>query len=85
MMRKDLGDNINFLLLIYQTVIYTRFQKCLFLILFRILLEWIFVFAVFFCHVASLVAQMVKRLPAMRETWVRSLRWEGPLEKEMAT
>ena len=34
---------------------------------------------------ASLVAQMVKRLPAMRETWVRSLGWEDPLEKEMAT
>ena len=29
--------------------------------------------------------QMVKRLPAMRETWVRSLGWEDPLEKEMAT
>ena len=27
---------------------------------------------------------MVKRLPAMRETWVRSLGWEDPLEKEMA-
>ena len=34
---------------------------------------------------ASLVAQMVKRLPAMRETQVRSLGWEDPLEKEMAT
>ena len=34
---------------------------------------------------ASLVAQMVKRLPAMRETWVQSLGWEDPLEKEMAT
>ena len=34
---------------------------------------------------ASLVAQMVKLLPAMRETWVRSLGWEDPLEKEMAT
>ena len=34
---------------------------------------------------ASLVAQMVKCLPAMRETWVRSLGWEDPLEKEMAT
>ena len=34
---------------------------------------------------ASLVAQMVKHLPAMRETWVRSLGWENPLEKEMAT
>ena len=32
----------------------------------------------------SLVAQMVKSLPAMRETWVRSLGWEDPLEKEMA-
>ena len=34
---------------------------------------------------ASLVAQTVKRLPAMQETWVRSLGWEDPLEKEMAT
>ena len=33
----------------------------------------------------SLVAQMVKRLPAMRETRVRSLGWEDPLEKDMAT
>ena len=32
-----------------------------------------------------LVAQMVKRLPAMRETWVRFRGWEDPLEKEMAT
>ena len=35
--------------------------------------------------VASLVAQMVKYLPPMRETWVRSLGWEDPLEKEMVT
>jgi len=28
---------------------------------------------------------MVKNLPAMREMWVRSLGWEDPLEKEMAT
>ena len=34
---------------------------------------------------ASLVAQMVKNLPAIQETWVRSLGWEDPLEKEMAT
>ena len=33
----------------------------------------------------SLVAQMVKRLPAMGETGVQSLGWENPLEKEMAT
>ena len=35
--------------------------------------------------VTSLVAQMVKRLPTMRETWVQSLDREDLLEKEMAT
>ena len=34
---------------------------------------------------ASLVAQMVKHLPAMQETRVQSLCWEDPLEKEMTT
>ena len=34
---------------------------------------------------ASLVAQMVKNLPAMQETQVLSLGWEDPLEKGMAT
>ena len=34
---------------------------------------------------ASLVAQRMKRLPAMPETRVQSLGWEDPLEKEMAT
>ena len=33
----------------------------------------------------SLVAQLVKNLPARRETWVRSLGWENPLEKRKAT
>ena len=33
----------------------------------------------------SLVAQLVKNPPAMRETWVLSLGWEDPLEKGMAT
>ena len=43
------------------------------------------------CHIthfnfwAFLVAQLVKNLPAMWETWVRSLGWEDPLEKGMAT
>ena len=32
----------------------------------------------------SLVAQLVKNLPAMQETWVRSLGWEDPLEKGTA-
>ena len=35
--------------------------------------------------VTSLVTQMVKHLPTRRETQVRSLGWEDPLEKEMAT
>jgi len=34
---------------------------------------------------SSLVAQLVKNLPAMEETWVRSLVWEDPLEKGTAT
>ena len=34
---------------------------------------------------SSLVAQKIKRLPAMQETRVRSLDWEDPMEKEMAT
>ena len=42
------------------------------------------------CHLltffrASLVAQLIKNLPAMRDTWVRSLGWEDPLEKGKAT
>jgi len=36
-------------------------------------------------HGASLVAYMVKTLPAIRETWVHFLGWEDPLEKEMVT
>ena len=49
------------------------------------------VYFFFFCIPAtfiwetSLMAQMVKHLPAMQETWVQSLGQEDPLEKEMAT
>ena len=47
-----------------------------------IVLEW---GAIAFSSIgASLVAQVVKNLPAMQETWVRSLGWEDPLEKEMS-
>ena len=38
-----------------------------------------------FMEWASLVAQLVKNLPAMRDTWVPSLGWEDPLEEGMAT
>ena len=34
---------------------------------------------------ASLVVQMIKNLPAVRETWVRSMGWEDPLEEGMVT
>ena len=34
---------------------------------------------------AYLVAQMVKNLPAIQKIWIRSLGWEDPLEKGMAT
>ena len=37
------------------------------------------------CFGASLVAQLVKNLPAMQETWVQSLDWEDPLDKGKAT
>ena len=35
--------------------------------------------------ITSLVAQTVKRLSTMWETWVQALGWEDPLQKEMAT
>ena len=37
------------------------------------------------CVIIYEVAQMVKKLPAMQETWVLSLGWEDALEKVMAT
>ena len=40
---------------------------------------------VVFNHWAFLVAQLVKNLSAMLETWVRSLDWEDPLEKGKST
>ena len=39
----------------------------------------------FSIYMTSLVAQMIKHLPTVWETWVRSLGQEDPLEKEMAT
>ena len=49
---------------------------------------WTFVgkvMSLLFNMLSSLVAQRLKGLPAMQETWVQSLGWEDPLEKEMAT
>ena len=47
--------------------------------------KYIHLFSTFLCTRSSLVAQMVKNLPAMWEIWVQSLGWKEPLEKEMAT
>ena len=50
------------------------------------LLEWpSFWFLVFLVRPTSLVAQMVKCLPTVWETWVQSLGWEDLLEREMGT
>ena len=54
----------------------------LFWSLYSVTLFYVFVFNV---SAASLVAQRLKCLPAMWETWVRSLGWEDPLEMEMTT
>ena len=39
----------------------------------------------FIMFILKLQAQRIKSLPVMQETWVESLGWEDPLEKEMAT
>ena len=63
-------------------------QLCLHLLLQDLCLLTKFTFIFMDVHslgLASLVAQSVKNLPAVQETGVRSLDWEDPLEKEMAT
>ena len=49
------------------------------------ILVFVFVFNLESLIRVSLVAQLVKSLPALWESWVQSLAWEHPLEKEMAT
>ena len=58
----------------------------LFLLMYNILWNGCTAFIYTFTYLkASAVAQMVKNLPAMWETWVQSLGWEDPLEKGKAT
>ena len=45
---------------------------------------WYLIYPHFKTQTLTLVAQTVKRLSTMWETWVRSLGWEDPLEKEMS-
>ena len=48
-------------------------------------IDYIYTFLRYVYAWPSLVAHLVKNLPAMWETWVRSLGWEDPLEKGKAT
>ena len=56
-----------------------------FIIVIRLFIYFTFIFSILSHYRASLVPQLVKNLPAMQETWVRSLGQEDLLEKEMAT
>ena len=47
--------------------------------------HWVSLLPLWSSIVCSLVAQKIKNLPSMRKTCVRSLGWEDPLEKGMAT
>ena len=47
-------------------------------------LQWLLIYSIQLCARASLVAQLVKNPPAARETWVQSLGWDDPLEKQKA-
>ena len=60
-------------------------SRCLKLRNLILLAHWNHSFDTYLSHWSSLVAQMVKNLPAMQETQVWSLSWEDPLEKGMAT
>ena len=64
-----------------QTIAYNKHLSALVLSLNTV---WIHIIIQVFSSILW-VAQMVKRLSTMWETWVRSLGWEDPLEKEMAT
>ena len=52
---------------------------------FQLVEEHVGIYIYIHIHTNSLVAQMVKHLPTMRETQVQCLGWEDLLEKEMAT
>ena len=65
-----------------QKIVKSMGQKTIFstLVLFQLITYFLYI-----SSRASLVAQRLKCLPGMRETWVRSLSQEDPLEKERAT
>ena len=85
-MQKETWDSSFFLV----SQAFKRFQKHNTIFIF-LALENIFFIKIYYCFnmhwvpMASLIAQSVKNLPAVLETWVRSLGREDPLEKEMVT
>ena len=73
-------------LIIYSVMFQACSQPCMDYKQLRIMeMEESFLLISGFSFRASPVAQSVKNLPAMQETWVRSLDWEDPLEEKMAT
>ena len=60
------------------------FLPAFFLVLWSLLVSLSLITLGLLLILASLVAQLVKNVPALQETWVQSLGWEDPLEKEMA-
>ena len=72
--------NLNFCLVIFLNGLSSYHLKTIRRLCVHVTLgsEWLFLGG-------SLVAQMVKHLSAMLETWVRSMGWEDPLEKGMLT
>ena len=61
--------------------LYNFMQKVLFIVLTTVIVGIL----IQMIYKASLIAQLVKNLPAMWEVWVQSLGWEDPLEKGRAT
>ena len=71
-----------FHLLIFYLLNFCVFVSFIALFYFLLLFCSIYYFG---CYILSLVAQMVKNLPTMWETWVQSLGWEDSLEEGMET
>ena len=61
------------------------FSECWVLTFTLYIINWSIIWVILSCFGASLVAQSLKNLLTMQETWVQSLGREDPLEKEMAT
>ena len=66
-------------------IIYTYIPTHMYVYMYLYIYVCVYICMCIYIYGASLVAQMVKKLTAMWETWVQSLGWEDPLEEGMAT